>query len=256
MSYRLLVLPDRKTISPAVLKRLGEFVNAGATIVGPKPERSNSLKGYPDCDREVRKLAAQIWGNCDGDKVRTHAFGQGKVLWNVPLTNALADLGIAPDFVAENISNEDRHIDYIHRTTAEEDIYFVSNSSTNRATVTCRFRVGAGNREAERFERADVVRKLRRDERQHLVRYRVRLEAQRRRSGWVAGAPFRLVEEPGVRVEALQGHEPHLPVEVQVVGGDEAGAAQGVARLAGQLVVEPGGARDRKSTRLNSSHRT
>jgi hypothetical protein len=144
MSYRLLVLPDRKTIAPAVLRRLGEFVRDGATIVGPKPERSNSLKGYPDCDREVRELAAQIWANCDGEGVRTNQYGKGRVLWNVPLTNALADLGVAPDFVAEDFANADRHIDYIHRATAEEDIYFVSNSSTNHVAVTCRFRVGAG----------------------------------------------------------------------------------------------------------------
>ncbi|MBT8044109.1 MAG: hypothetical protein KJO79_04085, partial [Verrucomicrobiae bacterium] len=45
MSYRLLVLPDRKTISLAALQRIAELVEAGATVVGTKPERSNSLKG-------------------------------------------------------------------------------------------------------------------------------------------------------------------------------------------------------------------
>jgi len=144
MSYRLMVLPDRTTISPAVLKRIGELAEAGATIVGPKPARSNSLRGFPDCDREVRQLAARIWGSCDGEQVKSHPYGKGRVVWNLPLHEVLSGMGVAPDFVPENINNEDQHIDYIHRATAEEDIYFVSNSAMTREVVRCRFRVGSG----------------------------------------------------------------------------------------------------------------
>jgi hypothetical protein len=142
MTYRLLALPDREAISPAVLRRIGELVEAGATVVSRKPEKSNSLRGFPDCDREVRDLAARIWGDCDGDKIRSHAHGKGKVLWNKPLKEVLADMGISPDFTVEEAGNEDQHIDYIHRTTGDEEIYFVSNSSMTRQEVNCRFRVG------------------------------------------------------------------------------------------------------------------
>jgi hypothetical protein len=127
-----------------VLKRIGELVEAGATMVGSKPARSNSLRGYPDCDREVRDLAARIWGDCDGGNVKTHAYGKGKVIWNLPLNEVLSDMGVERDFVPENINNEDQHIDYIHRATAAEDIYFVSNSAMTREVVRCRFRIGAG----------------------------------------------------------------------------------------------------------------
>lgn len=135
MSYRMMVLPDRKTISPAALKRIGELVEAGATIAGPKPEMSNSLKGFPGCDREVQDLANRIWGN---------NTGKGKVVWNMPLAEILQGMGVERDFVAEGIDNKDQQIDYTHRATAEEDIYFVSNSGMTRAAVRCRFRVGAG----------------------------------------------------------------------------------------------------------------
>ncbi len=141
--YRVMVLPDRKTISPAVLKRLGELVEGGATIVGPKPERSNSLVGYPECDKEVRELANRIWGNCDGMTVKSHTHGKGKVFWNVPLDEVLATKGAERDFVVENFDNSDQKIDYIHRKNGLEDIYFVSNSSLERQTVRCRFRVGS-----------------------------------------------------------------------------------------------------------------
>ena len=142
MNYRMLVLPDRATISPEVLKRLGELVDAGATIVGPKPERSNSLRGYPQCDQEVREFADRIWGNCDGASVKTHTFGKGRVFWNVPLADVLAEMGVQRDFIPEGIDNSDHKIDYIHRETNREDIYFVSNSSMARQVVRCRFRVG------------------------------------------------------------------------------------------------------------------
>lgn len=144
MSYRMMVLPEREAISPAVLKRLGELVEAGATIVGPKPRRSNSLAGYPKCDDEVRELADRIWGGCDGERVKSHTFGKGRVLWNVPLNQALTDMGVERDFVPEGIDNRDYKIDYIHRETDKEDIYFVSNSSLERQVVLCRFRVGEG----------------------------------------------------------------------------------------------------------------
>ncbi len=144
MSYRVLVLPDRKTISLAALQRISELVEAGATIVGTKPERSNSLKGYPESDQQVQELANKIWGDCDGIDVKNHRYGKGQVFWNVPLTEVLESIGVEQDFVAENVDNSDRHIDFIHRATAKQDIYFVSNSSLQREVIDCRFRVGEG----------------------------------------------------------------------------------------------------------------
>jgi hypothetical protein len=144
MSYRMMVLPDREAISLPVLKKLGELVQAGATVVGRKPVRSNSLIGYPGNDEEVRALADRIWGDCDGDQVKSHAYGQGRVLWNVPLKEVLTNMGVERDFVPEGIDNRDQKIDYIHRETEKEDIYFVSNSSLERQAVRCRFRVGQG----------------------------------------------------------------------------------------------------------------
>jgi hypothetical protein len=45
MIYRLMVLPNRKTISPAVLKRIGELLEAGATIVGPPQHAPTACAG-------------------------------------------------------------------------------------------------------------------------------------------------------------------------------------------------------------------
>jgi hypothetical protein len=53
-------------------------------------------------------------------------------------------MGVAPDFTVEEMDNKDRHIDFIHRTTGKEEIYFVSNSSMERQEIIARFRVGSG----------------------------------------------------------------------------------------------------------------
>lgn len=82
MSYRVLVLPERETMTPALLRKVRDLVRAGATVVGPRPRKSPSLAGYPECDAEVEALAAEVWGDCDGDRVTEHAFGRGSVVWN------------------------------------------------------------------------------------------------------------------------------------------------------------------------------
>ena len=154
MSYRLLVLPDKTEISPSVLGKIEELVKAGAVVVGRKPDRSNSLRDYPHCDGVVKDIAAKVWGPTEGDKIKDHAYGKGKVTWDRPLRDVLADMGVGPDFTVENIQNQDQHIDYIHRRTKHEDYYFISNSSLQGEEVTCKFRV-EGNRTPFLWDPAD-----------------------------------------------------------------------------------------------------
>ncbi len=73
-SYRVLVLPDIETMSPALLRKVGELAAAGATIVGPPPKKSPSLAGYPKCDDDVRELADELWN-------QPAAAGKGRVVW-------------------------------------------------------------------------------------------------------------------------------------------------------------------------------
>ena len=47
MSYRVLVLPELPTMTPALLRKVRELVKAGATVIGPPPVKSPSLSGYP-----------------------------------------------------------------------------------------------------------------------------------------------------------------------------------------------------------------
>ena len=138
MSYRLLVLPDNKRMPVPVLQKIKELVNAGAIVVGPKPEQDPGLQNFPKCDAQVKQLADEVWGNCDGVSVKEHLFGKGKIYWNVPLQQILNNQGIGPDFVYTNTS---AWIDFIHRHVGDTDIYFITNRNNREAITDCRFRI-------------------------------------------------------------------------------------------------------------------
>jgi len=99
MSYRLMVLPERETMTPALLGRIRDLVRDGAVVVGPRPTKSPSLTNHPQCDAEVRSIAGEVWGACDGIASKEHAYGKGKVVWESthqidpekPQPNPLAD---------------------------------------------------------------------------------------------------------------------------------------------------------------------
>ncbi len=100
MSYRLLVLPESRTMTPALLRKIRELVAAGATVLGPRPEKSPSLSDFPACDDEVKHLAADLWGDCDGQKVKEHAFGNGRIVWGITPENWLKAHDVPADFPA------------------------------------------------------------------------------------------------------------------------------------------------------------
>jgi alpha-L-rhamnosidase len=130
MRYRVLILPDTNRMTVPVLKKIGELVRAGATVYGPRPTKSPSL-AYKDS--AVAKLAGKIWGDCDGTKITAHNYGQGRVLWGASLADALPN---APDFAASQPAMK-----FIHRTTGDTEIYFISNQQKSERTVDCAFRV-------------------------------------------------------------------------------------------------------------------
>ncbi|OGD18391.1 MAG: hypothetical protein A2W03_06685 [Candidatus Aminicenantes bacterium RBG_16_63_16] len=167
LSYRVLVLPERETMTPALLRRIKELVAAGATVIGPRPRKSPSLAGCPGCDAEVKTLADEMWGDCDGERVKEHKFGRGRIIcerrtaaaapvqpdksvcdvWAPPLSDpeqyggfaiaeaALARLGVQPDF------ESNPHLRYAHRKDGAADIYFVVNPEDRAVSADCVFRV-------------------------------------------------------------------------------------------------------------------
>ena len=140
MSYRVLVLPPARTMTPALLRKIRDLVAEGLTLVGPPPTNSPSLTDYPRADAELQRLAADLWGACDGVAVTENRVGKGKVVWGKTLLDVLAGLGAPADFACRD-ATVGEHIRYIHRAGDGNNIYFVANALPEARRFQCSFRV-------------------------------------------------------------------------------------------------------------------
>jgi (4-O-methyl)-D-glucuronate---lignin esterase len=166
--YRLLVLPASQTMTPDLLEKIKTLIESGATVIGPAPQKSPSLVGYPECDKKVANLAQKIWGQMQPPSEMAHRkVGQGQIIWGgdlstIPTEDAyelypnyeatvqiLKELGVQPDFETNG------PLRYTHRKTQEADIYFVSNKTPTVVESTCTFRVS--NRQPELWNPLDAT---------------------------------------------------------------------------------------------------
>lgn len=86
MSYRVLVLPRTGTMTPKLLGKIKELIADGATVIGPRPLKSPSLSDFPACDKELKKLTAEIWGSGKApSQVTERNFGKGKIIFGGPI---------------------------------------------------------------------------------------------------------------------------------------------------------------------------
>jgi hypothetical protein len=82
MSYRLLALPRVEAMTPRLLRKVRDLVRAGATVAGPRPRKSPGLSGFPGCDAEVRRMAAELWGSGPTPAgIAERRVGKGRVIW-------------------------------------------------------------------------------------------------------------------------------------------------------------------------------
>ena len=159
-TYRMLVLPDVRTMTPELLAKIKSLIAAGATVTGNPPVKSPSLSGFPGCDEKTASITREIWGIGNmPEKLTRLAYGNGVIWWGQELINPhrgihgdpdslslypeyslteklLADNGFKPDFKASG------SIRYTHKTTSDREIYFISNRTGNEVADTCHFRDG------------------------------------------------------------------------------------------------------------------
>jgi hypothetical protein len=129
MSYRVLALDANSRHMPlAVLRKIRDLVSAGAAVVGPKPIDSPSLA---DDQAEFQTIAGQLWGP---------GMGKGKVYGSQTIGEALADLGVAPDFDYTK-PQPDTSLFFVHRKISDGEIYWVDNTNRHVETLEASFRV-------------------------------------------------------------------------------------------------------------------
>lgn len=140
MEYRVLLLPEKTTIRPEVLRDIARLVRSGATVVGRRPEQSPGLANRDRNDALVREFASGLWGRCDGVTVKENKYGRGQVFWGLGFAEVFERLNLPPDFEYENAAS-DAEVLYIHRRIGDSDFYFLSNQKPRPERIIARFRV-------------------------------------------------------------------------------------------------------------------
>jgi hypothetical protein len=157
MSYRLLMLPSSLLMTPRLLHKLKELVEAGATLAGPRPAKSPSLEDYPQCDMDLEITGRKLWGSCDGKSIQENKIGKGKIIWGKPLGQILREMSIEPDF-QQVTSIAGYPLGWIHRRFESADCYFIANSNNQPIKAECRFRVSGRAPELWRPDTGEIER--------------------------------------------------------------------------------------------------
>jgi hypothetical protein len=128
MSYRVMILRDHEAISLPVLRKLDELTAKGAKIIGRRPVKATGLTGHPASDDELRTIADRLWGT-------------GKITEGTSGDAFLTNIDVSPDFTWSGDAKP-QSIGYIHRRTADADIYFVNNREPVAVRLDATFRIG------------------------------------------------------------------------------------------------------------------
>ena len=132
MSYRVMMIPNEKAIDLNVLRKLEQLVNSGMTLIGSRPTEATGLTGFPESDRELKVITDKLWGKTDGKTITENKYGKGRVVWGQDVNKVLADMNVQPDLQFKG-THPKTALDYIHRTTNEQEIYLVANRFSQMA---------------------------------------------------------------------------------------------------------------------------
>jgi (4-O-methyl)-D-glucuronate---lignin esterase len=146
MSYRLMVIHPSRVMSLPAMKKIAELARAGATIVGPKLLQTPGLQGYPQSDSEIQRIADEMWDPCDGKSILENRYGLGRIIWGKTARQVLVSDAVPADFTFTG-AKQPKAIRYIHRSSGEDEIYFVCNLGEASENVTTSFRVAGKHAE-------------------------------------------------------------------------------------------------------------
>jgi hypothetical protein len=133
MNYKAIYLgKGTQKVTLPVLKKLLEFVENGAVLIGTRPDGSPSLS---DDAAEVNKISDILW---PGDATAT--VGNGKVFNTKETASALKEIGLEPDFTYDS-PLENSNIMFIHRKLNNGGIYFVANQLDREEKIEATFRI-------------------------------------------------------------------------------------------------------------------
>ena len=108
MEYRVLVLPKLRTMRPELLAAIERMVRDGLIVLGPAPERSPSLAGYPGADERVKETAGTDVALRARRDLPRHMARDGSLMTAVRWKRSFAALSMRPDCRIEGENTEVR----------------------------------------------------------------------------------------------------------------------------------------------------
>ena len=129
--YRVLWLRDCRRMLPETLEKIQGFVRKGVTVVGDAPQGLATLSGGAKAQARFDKAVTALWGPIKGPVDRR--VGQGRVIAGVPISDAIARVGLEPDVSGKNVM-------WSHRRIKGADWYFVASREGFDGTLGFRSR--------------------------------------------------------------------------------------------------------------------
>nr|WP_233173517.1 glycosyl hydrolase [Pedobacter sp. ASV19] len=137
-SYKVLIIPGKMALNPnsggmslAVARKLLELVKAGAQVLMmERPEYQPGLQANRN-DAEYQKTINELWN--------------GPILNGPYQLETLKEIGLERDLVLLNDKGDYVHkTAYTHRSTVDQELYFISNQDSTERVLQCSFRLKEG----------------------------------------------------------------------------------------------------------------
>jgi hypothetical protein len=129
--YRVIVLPGVERIPLDTLRKLDAFVRGGGVLIATRriPAIAPGLQSTQAEHDEVRAISQRLF---EGQSAKAHFVKDENALGSTLQTLLRSDVSFSPA-----VSD----LGFIHRRTADAEIYFVANTSNTRQNVDATFRV-------------------------------------------------------------------------------------------------------------------
>jgi hypothetical protein len=126
---------------PEVADKLLRLVRAGAIVVASKPEKSPSLKDFPNCDARLEAVAHELW---ESGKYSKNLFTNIK--------DATIALGLKRDYW-----DFSRKLKINHRRSKDGDFYFLANRNLTTTHSRVSFRIADRQPELWQAEDGSII---------------------------------------------------------------------------------------------------
>lgn len=124
-------------------------------MIGPKPLSSPSLAGFPECDEKLANIAGEIWASPSSTEAKSTPASKTVIHDGSDLGKVLGGLNVLPDVQviattpllcaaagAGKIGIHDKGgIVFKHRSSADREIYFLSNTTDQAIEFSASLRV-------------------------------------------------------------------------------------------------------------------